>query len=473
MSTVKMYDAMSKIDDDLIEHSLNKMNNEKQNAEQNQPASNRGPGFRRWILIPICIVLLVACSLLIIIPNLSKGPVADPIQSEDPSSKPNVSEGAHTDSQDISTAQESIDSNEPGESESEQPVLEIPEFGETISVVPVGGEDGGEPLDGYFECWVETSSFVRKGSTITIAAHMGDKYTLWERLQGEPRFSSFEVSGYPVFFAADHPEEDYNVPVDGAKWFSWTLGQDRESGTGMVINGNEGYFEKRFSKDEMTLLDLGDFYDQKELSDYHLETVEVRFDQLEEGDWGLLDIGFGWMFYDARSNGWSDKTPLMAAMRHQLYYYVGNYGIGLSFVSVEEAKNNMETSKTINKEPMSWGESFLCCPEDPVYLLRPSLQESYPHGSVITLQFSIVNTESDRPLLVSVSGSEGVNILSKHSFVATEYDNPFEIRFFLDDELDVGEIIVTAESDFSCDSRSNIHCYEERFFVYTMEERTT
>ena len=280
MNTAKMYDAMSKIDDDLIEHSLEKKNNGKQNDEQNQPASNRGPGFRRWILIPICIVLLVACSLLIIIPNLSKGPVADPIQSEDPSSKPNVSEGAHTDSQDISTAQESFDSNEPDESGSEQPVPEVPEFGETISVVPV--EDGGEPLDGYFECWVETSSFVRKGSTITIAAHMGDKYTLRERLQGEPRFSSFEVSGYPVFFAADHPEEDYNVPVDGAKWFSWTLDQDRESGTGMVINGSEGYFEKRFSKDEMTLLDLGDTYDKKDLSDYHLETFEVRFDQLKK-----------------------------------------------------------------------------------------------------------------------------------------------------------------------------------------------
>ena len=102
---------------------------------------------------------------LIIIPNLSKGPVADPIQSEDPSSKPNVSEGAHTDSQDVSTAQESVESNEPGESRSEQPVLEIPEFGETITVVPVGGEDGSEPLDGSFECWVETSSFVRKGRT--------------------------------------------------------------------------------------------------------------------------------------------------------------------------------------------------------------------------------------------------------------------------------------------------------------------
>lgn len=80
MDEKKVYNAITRIDDNLIEHSLNKMNNEKQNAEQNQPAPRRSAGYNKWILIPVCIAIFTACTLLIIIPNLFKSPVDDPSQ---------------------------------------------------------------------------------------------------------------------------------------------------------------------------------------------------------------------------------------------------------------------------------------------------------------------------------------------------------------------------------------------------------
>lgn len=200
-------------------------------------------------------------------------------------------------------------------------------------------EGGGlaEPSVRCGLCLTSTYSFFPFGEDIVIQARIGDTYSWNEKylaspLPSFPSYSSYGKNGCPVFYVLDLASSlDYLGEKYGTK-------QPRPD-TRMIINGRAGYYEKLYSMSEMEQMDI-DFDDYQAKKTHCTETVRIQFDGYKEGEYGVLYVGFGWMY--TWRNPYSSKAgESRVSFDNAIYYYVGKNGIYLSYISPEEANESI------------------------------------------------------------------------------------------------------------------------------------
>ena len=208
----------------------------------------------------------------------------------------------------------------------------------------------GEPMSrGYlaFRCL----SFYPNQENIVITVDMGDMYSYEQaryeeyieslnrrnRYKDQPDMPKTNGACYSCY------DEELHYPVlfamDGSEFEFW-LGTWKPDGKKLVINGQKGEFRKKFTLEDMTLLDIPSAMDQVDRAKTHHESLVIDFSQLGEGDAGVINFGFGW--YRGDTSYVPDQKGTIEGKSVWLYYYKGQQGIYLSLGGNEMVKEQCE-----------------------------------------------------------------------------------------------------------------------------------
>lgn len=223
--------------------------------------------------------------------------------------------------------------NTPGE---EPPQIPHYDYEQTpISSYPVNSSiASSEPEASFQRLSVDTYSFFKKDDIVTIDVGIGDIYTLNQEIGHGPGYDTYGENGYPFLLVYDMDWWNGDNPVYGNF-------NNLKDGSRLIVNGEAGrVYEKRFTKEDMADLDISKDPDipwtEVPPEQYHRETVCLDFSQLQQPWHGCVHIVFGW-YYEHGDPKHPDSN--MEFKSCQLRYYVGEEGVGLSFVTDEYAVN--------------------------------------------------------------------------------------------------------------------------------------
>lgn len=107
----------------------------------------------------------------------------------------------------------------------------------------------------------------------------------------------------------------------------------------LIVNGEAGGYTAYYHEDDRLLFRVGREYD--DYSTYHHETAELDFQNYTSGSSGCIAFNFVAQFYD--DNGELPEQPQSAGCGQLLYFYVGEDGVGISNVNVEDAEKAYQT----------------------------------------------------------------------------------------------------------------------------------
>ena len=193
-----------------------------------------------------------------------------------------------------------------------------------------------EPEASFQRLSVDTYSFFKKGDVVPVSVGMGDIYTLNQENGYGPSYDACGENGYPFLLVYDMDPRDRDNLIYGT--FCALKADSR-----LLVNGEAGrVYEKRFTKEDMVDLDISKDPDvhwtEVPPEQYHRETAYLDFSRLQQPCRGCVLIACGWYYEHGNPNYPDSSTsPYIEDKARQLWYYVGEEGVGLSFVNDDYA----------------------------------------------------------------------------------------------------------------------------------------
>lgn len=196
--------------------------------------------------------------------------------------------------------------------------------GQNSDVVP----NNDEILCGYYDAdyskplpsqrvALKTRSFCNPDETLKVDVAMGDSYAHAQKYGNVPAYDTPGHAEYGIYACSDY----YNYPkIEDEK---------------LIINGNTGEYLKEYSKEEMNQLDIS--YKYGEYDSYHHEIAEIDFKKYEAGSTGCIAFYFAWKFDGENPLNLSSQY---SGMSQHLYYYVGEKGVSVSDLGIDNAKED-------------------------------------------------------------------------------------------------------------------------------------
>ena len=176
---------------------------------------------------------------------------------------------------------------------------------------------GGKPVPSA-ALLMKCRSFCAKGETLSVDAAMGD-------IVLEPgNYDTAGVYEYDVYASdgvQDHRLDDNDI----------------------IVNGEQGGYEKEYSKDDVKLFDIGKNFENYD--SYHHEITEIDFSGCKTGSKGCITFAF----YSKHTND-PDGGVSTSGTKRFLYYYVGEDGTTVS--SVDELPGNAQPAEA---QDATWG----------------------------------------------------------------------------------------------------------------------
>ena len=196
--------------------------------------------------------------------------------------------------------------------------------GQNSDVVP----NNDEILCGYYDAdyskplpsqrvALKTRSFCNPDETLKVDVAMGDSYAHAQKYGNVPAYDTPGHAEYGIYACSDY----YNYPkIEDEK---------------LIINGNTGEYLKEYSKEEMNQLDIS--YKYGDYDSYHHEIAEIDFKKYEAGSTGCIAFYFAWKFDGENPLNLSSQY---SGMSQHLYYYVGEKGVSVSDLGIDNAKED-------------------------------------------------------------------------------------------------------------------------------------
>lgn len=212
----------------------------------------------------------------------------------------------------------------------------LPVFDEEEKIVEIFSDNDDDvgvskPMPSH-RVWGKSKSYYKKDEKVIVTAGMAEG-NLSSYLNSET------ITGYPLFKV---------VVVDEVR------GNEIKN-SGVIINGCEDEFSIKFDEADMPKIDINLYNAEPE--EYHQEQLEIDFSNLKPGECGKVKIHFGWFYESGKEGPYSDGTGYGY---HAVFlsYFVGEEGVGLSFVSVNRAKENLgkveDISHILRKEDFKY-----------------------------------------------------------------------------------------------------------------------
>jgi hypothetical protein len=104
----------------------------------------------------------------------------------------------------------------------------------------------------------------------------------------------------------------------------------------LIVNGEKGSYKKEYAGEEMQVFDIDGKYTDYDA--YNHETAVIDFKNYEVGSSGCITFSFKAVFTDDAA------TPSTSGMMQNMYFYVGEKGISISNLSVENAIEDYEAA---------------------------------------------------------------------------------------------------------------------------------
>ena len=104
----------------------------------------------------------------------------------------------------------------------------------------------------------------------------------------------------------------------------------------LIINGQSGNYEKKYFGEDRNAFNVGREYN--DIETYHYKTASLNFQNYSSGSSGKITFIFKAVFLN--DDGTLPEQPQSEGSVHTLYYYVGDDGVGISKISVEDAEKN-------------------------------------------------------------------------------------------------------------------------------------
>lgn len=136
-----------------------------------------------------------------------------------------------------------------------------------------------------------------------------------------------DESSRPIYY--DLPV-DYVYEVNACNPLNFQNIEDNK----IIINSEHKEYQRKYLKEEYELFDINGQHDCYDL--YHHEITEMDFSCYEVGDSGCIKFAFKAIFNDK-------PDPSYIASNQFMYFYVGEVGISISNISIEDAMNNYQT----------------------------------------------------------------------------------------------------------------------------------
>ena len=106
----------------------------------------------------------------------------------------------------------------------------------------------------------------------------------------------------------------------------------------LIVNGEPGGYAKDCTGEDRLMFKLGIEYD--DYSTYHHENSVLDFSNYPAGSSGSIAFGFAALFY--AGDGTLPEKPQSDGSIQSLHFYVGEEGVGISNISVEDAEKSYQ-----------------------------------------------------------------------------------------------------------------------------------
>ena len=184
--------------------------------------------------------------------------------------------------------------------------------------ISVGYDTGGseKPMSAQRVAY-KCPSFVGNGENLIVDVAVGDySYTYNQEHNSEPSYDTYGIHGYPILqvFLCD-PMRCENRIAD-----------DR-----FLVNGELNEYQRIYTKDEMSLIDLSW---NDDISCGKHERIEIDFSNYKAGDTGEIAFCFSWSFGEQPNQ--KGSWPIH---RQFLSFYVGEKGVSFGG-DIELAEEN-------------------------------------------------------------------------------------------------------------------------------------
>lgn len=231
----------------------------------------------------------------------------------------------------------------------------------------------------------------------------------------------------------------------------------------LIINGESGGYKKKYSKEDLELFDIdGDFADY---DSYHHESTEIDFRRYSVGSSGCITFSF------LQRSGDDPIHQSTDGMKQCLFYYVGEKGVAVSNVSVENASDNyqMLCNSTAENQSNIFSTNpirLICTNED---------NQEYVHGSVIRKEFELQSNLDEDDYDVSVTLCEGIDLVKAPTYTINENGLPsIVVEFKVCDLSEFANIRFrvspSIENIRSSENQpyfeQNIYCYHDSEYDY-------
>ncbi|WP_294755285.1 dockerin type I repeat-containing protein [Ruminococcus flavefaciens] len=112
--------------------------------------------------------------------------------------------------------------------------------------------------------------------------------------------------------------------------------------TRLTVNGEVGSYAKEYTGEERNVFNVGKEYN--DIETYYHETVELDFSKYPAESSG--SIMFMFKYVSLNDDGTLPEHPSTSGGGQILYFYVGEDGVGISNISVEDAEQSYQTKGT-------------------------------------------------------------------------------------------------------------------------------
>ncbi len=194
------------------------------------------------------------------------------------------------------------------------------------------------------ELAIKTLEYFPYGSPIEITVGVGDRYSTNSGYIFEPTFETYGKNGGPLLTVME-------IEWDTDSFKSLATRPDLAKKDGpLLINGERGYYSKKFDLNDMHRMDITKKYGEKiRLDDLYKQEIIINTDEIQKGDTGILIIEFCWAYDVPLRHEYDEEVPdeenpaiQYLFINAEIRYLAGEKGIVLNLETGEISDKNLE-----------------------------------------------------------------------------------------------------------------------------------
>lgn len=271
------------------------------------------------------------------------------------------------------------------------------------------------------------ATFVPSGENLGVDVYVGDKsYTYGQEHNEEPSYDTYGVHGYPNL-------RIYKGNNNSGSFYA------KKHDDKLLINGCLNEYQKVYTKEEMSSLELA--YDE-DVSEGKHEHVELDFSQYEVGSTGSVVFSFSWDLGEE-----PEKATDWYGHRQVLGFYVGENGVSVA-ETAEDAENNYTKNHLRDFRTID-NEDHACTSKEWYLFCENELEREYTHGEVIEKRYEFISSLEIDNCEVVVSKNDGVEIVEVSPVTDLDGKNCFSLKFRVNDAVTLGSIEFSVIPTFS------------------------